>query len=127
VLNISRTKGYVHFEGQAHRLISECLPTEDPLAAEEHAENALNILGYIGARNDFAKALVTRAKLRRANGEIAAADQLLSQALSIFESLGTQDEPIKLKALLGGPDRLSSDSSGQHASTRLLRAHRDHP
>jgi len=109
VLNISRTTGYVHFEGQAHRLISECLPAENLLAAQEHVESALDILGRIGARNDFAKALVARAKLRRTDGDIEGADELLIEAVSIFESLGTRNEPLQVKAML------RADASGQRA------------
>jgi hypothetical protein len=120
VLNFTRTSGYVHFEGVAHRLISECLIVEEPTAAEHHIEMGLGILDRVGARNDFAKALMTRAQLRRADGDAAAADKLSTQALSIFESLGTQEEPAKIRALLGAPARLSPNTFGEHASARLL-------
>ena len=115
VLNFTRTSGYVHFEGVAHRLISECLAIEDPAAATNDIETALAILDRVGARNDFAKALVTRAKLWQANGDIPAADQLLTHALSIFEGLGTRGEPAKTKALLSGGVHFSSNTSARRA------------
>jgi class 3 adenylate cyclase len=74
-------------------------------------------LGFLSEkRNDFAKALVTRAKLRRVDGDIAAADKLLTQALSTFEALGTRHEPAKMQAVPGGLDRLSPNASGPRSN-----------
>src|SRR5271166_3619491 len=54
-------------------------------------------------------------------GDIAAAHKLLTQALSIFEAVGTRDEPAKVRAALGGLERLSRlVSEGERAPTRLL-------
>ncbi len=62
ILNESREAGYRHIEGLACWLMSNCL-REDPGAAEEYVEQAIRIFEAIGARNDFAKALATRAGL----------------------------------------------------------------
>jgi len=107
VLNFTRASGYVHFEGVAHRLISECLAVEDPAAAEDHIEMALDILDRVGARNDLAKALITKAKLRRAGGDDNIRRQLLNRANAIFEVLGTRDEPARVKTALDELDRRS--------------------
>jgi class 3 adenylate cyclase/tetratricopeptide (TPR) repeat protein len=107
VIETTRTIGYLHFEGLAHRLMGECLAVEEPLAAEEHAENALRILERCGAQNDFAKALVTRAELRRLNGDFATARELLQKAKKIFVTLGTLVEPARVDTALADLDRQS--------------------
>ena len=60
----------------------------------------------VGARNDLAKAMVTRAALRQRAGDVATARQLLHQANAIFRALGTLDEiPIRVEAALAALDR----------------------
>jgi class 3 adenylate cyclase/tetratricopeptide (TPR) repeat protein len=100
VLSVTQSQGYVHFEGIAHRLISECLARDGQVEAEEHIETALRILDRTGARNDFAKALVTKAKLRHAKGSDEISRQLLEQAYGIFRNLDTRDEPARVKTAL---------------------------
>jgi tetratricopeptide (TPR) repeat protein len=104
VIETTRTTGYLHFEGLAHRLMGECLAVEDPLAADEHAQNALRILERCCARNDFAKTLATRAELRRLAGDFATARELLTQAKEIFVTLGTRAEPARVDAALADLD-----------------------
>jgi tetratricopeptide (TPR) repeat protein len=100
VLSVTQSRGYLHFEGIAHRLISECLAGEAPLDADAHVDAALRILDRTGARNDFAKALVTKAKLRHAEGNDGISRQLLDQAYAIFQNLGTRDELARVKTVL---------------------------
>jgi class 3 adenylate cyclase/tetratricopeptide (TPR) repeat protein len=107
VLDTSRTTGYLHFKGLAHRLIGECLAIEAPSAAEEHVESALRILERIGARNDFAKALSTRARLRLLAGDFTTARELLNEANKIFVTLGTRAEPARVAAALAELDQRS--------------------
>jgi class 3 adenylate cyclase/tetratricopeptide (TPR) repeat protein len=92
VLRSSRETGYVYFEGLACWLMGECLAIEDVKAAAEWVEIALRILERIDARNDLAKAMVTRAALRQREGDIETARQLLQKADSTFRALGTRDE-----------------------------------
>jgi tetratricopeptide (TPR) repeat protein len=106
VLSVTQSAGYVHFEGIAHRLISECLASAAPVEADEHVESALRILDRTGARNDFAKALVTKAKLRHAEGSDRISRQLLDQAYAIFRNLDTRDELARVKAVF---DELQHD------------------
>jgi len=63
------------------------------------------ILEPIGARNDLARALVTRAALHQAAGDIAAAKQLLDRAAAIVQALGTLDEPARIEAAGAALDR----------------------
>jgi hypothetical protein len=111
VLATSRQTGYLYLEGLACWLMGECLATEAPSGAEDFVEDALRIFEEIGARNDLAKAMMTRAALHQRAGNIASAYQLLNQAYAIFQTLGTRDEPARVKATLvaldnGRPIRL---------------------
>lgn len=116
VLATTRTAGNLHYEGRACWLMSECLAPEAPASAEEYAENAMRIFERVGARNDLARALLTRAALRQSAGDVATARQLLDQAYAIFQALGTRDEPARVNAALaalerGSPIRLLADGS----------------
>ena len=107
VIERTRTIGYLHFEGLAHQLMGECLGVEEPVTAEAHAETALRILERCGAQNDFAKALATRAELRRLAGDLRMARGLLIQAKEIFVTLGTRIEPARMDRALAELDRRS--------------------
>jgi tetratricopeptide (TPR) repeat protein len=98
VLEPSRAMGYLHFEGVASWLMGECLAPEDPAAAEAYVETAMEILERIGARNELARGMLTRAALRQAAGDYTTARQLLDRAAAIFEELGTLDEPARVEA-----------------------------
>ncbi len=104
-LNTSRTTGYLHFEGWACWLMSECLAADAPASAEDYAESAMKILERVGARDDLAKATVTRAALRQDAGDAASARRLLDQAHAIFKALGTLGEPARVEAALAALDR----------------------
>ena len=97
-LEPSRAMGYLHLEGVAWWLMGESLAPEDPHSAETCVETAMGILQRIGARNELARAMVTRAALRQTAGDLTMARQLLDQAEAIFEALGTLDEPARVEA-----------------------------
>jgi class 3 adenylate cyclase/tetratricopeptide (TPR) repeat protein len=105
VLKTGRKTRYVHFEGLACWLMGECLAPEARASAEPYVETAMEILGRIGARNDLARAMVTRAALRQSAGDLAAAWRLLDQARTIFHALGTLDEPARVQAARAALDR----------------------
>jgi len=98
VLQTTRSTGYLQLEGVACWLMGEYLAPESSASAEPHVEKAMEILERIGARNDLARAMVTRAALRQTAGDIAAARQLLDKASEIFQALGTVDEPARVGA-----------------------------
>jgi class 3 adenylate cyclase/tetratricopeptide (TPR) repeat protein len=100
-----RTTGYQHYEGRACWLMGEYLAAEAPVSAEGYTETAIRIFEGVGARNDLAKAMVTRAALRQRAGDVAEARQLLDQAQAIFRALGTLDEPGRIAAALAALDR----------------------
>jgi class 3 adenylate cyclase/tetratricopeptide (TPR) repeat protein len=105
LIETSRTLGYLHFEATACWLMGECLAPEAPAAAEPYVESAMGILERIGARNDLARAMVTRAALRQVAGDIADARDLLDQADAIFQAIGTLDEPTRVEAARAALDR----------------------
>jgi tetratricopeptide (TPR) repeat protein len=100
VLATSRATGYLHYEGRACWLMSECLSDEAPADAENQIEAAMQIFERVDARNDLAKAMVTRAALRQRAGDVAAAQQLLEAADMIFHKLGTHGEFGRVDAAL---------------------------
>jgi len=100
VLTTSREFGYRHLEGIAHRLLSQSLTTEESGPAARHLETAMRILEAVGARNEYAKALVAQYELRRTEGHVAEGRRLLERALAVFEALGTLHEPRRVRAAL---------------------------
>jgi hypothetical protein len=118
-LNESRETGYRYIEGLACWLMSECLGRDDPGAAAEYVEKAIRIFEAIGARNDFAKALATRAGLLWRAGDSAAARQLFGEARDIFAALGTRDQQAMVKEMLGEVDR-NSALPGHHYVRSVL-------
>jgi class 3 adenylate cyclase/tetratricopeptide (TPR) repeat protein len=105
VLQINRSTGYLHLEGAACWLMGEYLASESPAAAEHSVETAMQILERIGARNDLARAMVTRAALRQAAGDLGTARELLDEAQAIFKTLRTLDEPARVEAAGAALDR----------------------
>src|SRR6516225_5002609 len=105
LLQTSRALGYSHLEGTACWLMGECLATEAPASAEPYVETAMEILEGIGARNDLARTMVTRAALRQAADDLTTARYLLDQAGAIFHELGTLDEPPRVEAARAALDR----------------------
>ena len=102
VLATCRATGYLHYEGRACWLMGEYLADDAPAAAEDHVGTAMRIFETVGARNDLAKAMVTRAALRQRAGDIAAARRLLEAANVIFHTLGTHGEFGRIDAALAG-------------------------
>ena len=103
VLATSRELGYRYLEGVAERLLGECLLAGDPERAARHLEEAAAILDAMGARDEFAKALVNMAELCRIRGEDGPARELLERAAGIFDDLGVLTELGRTRALLVTP------------------------
>lgn len=102
VLATCRATGYFHHEGRACWLMSECLAFDAPADAEDCVETAIRIFERVDARNDLAKAMVTRAALRQRTGDLATARQLLEEARTIFRNLGTRGEFARVDEALAG-------------------------
>jgi tetratricopeptide (TPR) repeat protein len=100
VLETSQSTGYLYLEGSACWLMGECLAPTALASAEDYVETAMRILEHVGARNDLARAMLTRAALRQRAEDFAGARQLLNRARAIFQALGTLDEPARVEAAL---------------------------
>ena len=73
--------------------------TGEPLAAP-HFEQSIAMFREIKAENELALAYADYGRLYKQQGEIMQARKYLKQALEIFERLGTQIEPDKVRAKL---------------------------
>src|SRR5207249_11006421 len=89
VFAASREGGYRHLEGIALRLRGQLLARTDPAAAARDVDSAIDILAHVGARNEYAKALVAQGDLRLTAGDAAKARGLFGRAVEIFQALGT--------------------------------------
>jgi tetratricopeptide (TPR) repeat protein len=105
VLRAIREIGYLYFEGLACWLMGECLASDAPLVAVEWVETAIGILEGMEARNDLAKAMITRASLCQRDGDVSAARRLIEKADAIFRALGTLDQRAKVKRAFAALDR----------------------
>jgi tetratricopeptide (TPR) repeat protein len=105
LINTCRDKGYFQLEGRACWLMGECLAAEVPSAANDYIATAMPIFEEVGARNDLARAMLTRAALLQKAGDLAAARRLLDQAGAIFEALHTLDEPARVDSAFAALDR----------------------
>ena len=99
VRETARDNGYRHLEGVAERLLAETFEPGDPPGAA-HVDAAMGICEEVGARNDLAKALVSRAAHCWTAGDLASARTALERALATFEALGTVDGRAVATALL---------------------------
>jgi class 3 adenylate cyclase/tetratricopeptide (TPR) repeat protein len=104
VLATSQKTNYLHFEARASWLMSECLAIGAPVVAEDCARSAMRIFEQVGARNDLAKAMVTLSALRQVAGDPGISRQLLDQAYTIFQALGTLDEVARVTRAVANLD-----------------------
>ena len=84
--------------GLAYWSMGDCLRREASAAAEDCVETAMRIFDQVGARNDLARAMVTRAALRQAAGDVNSARALIDQACEAFGALGTIGEIDRAKS-----------------------------
>jgi class 3 adenylate cyclase/tetratricopeptide (TPR) repeat protein len=105
LLEIIERCGMKFHIGCAHRLLGEIAlctnhtQVEAPLAAP-HFEQSIAVLRAIKAENELALAYAGYGRLHRQQGNITQAREYLTQALEIFERLGTLGEPDKVRQAL---------------------------
>ena len=83
--------------GWCHRTLGEVALKTDSAGAGPHFDRALSIFREIKAENELALAYAGVGRLRKLQGEYAEARRYLTQALAIFERLGTLIEPDKVR------------------------------
>lgn len=96
----SKESGFNHWEGMALRVLGEIYENSDIDKAENHIKNSIKILKRLGAKNELAKSYFSLGRLYKEKGEKNKAKKYATQALHIFEKLGTLHEPEKARNLL---------------------------
>jgi class 3 adenylate cyclase/tetratricopeptide (TPR) repeat protein len=100
LLDISQRCGMQFLLGSAHRLLGEVALCTDPSQAAPHFETSIATLRAIKAENELALAYAGYGRLHAQQGHSAQARDYLTQALTIFERLGTLGEPDKVRQAL---------------------------
>jgi ATP/maltotriose-dependent transcriptional regulator MalT len=83
--------------GKAHRVLAETYLKTNPTEAETRFEKSINIFREIKAENWLAHAYAGLGRLHKQQGNVEKAREFLTQALEIFERLGTLIEPDKVR------------------------------
>jgi tetratricopeptide (TPR) repeat protein len=101
-LEIADRCGARYYIGCVQRLLGEITLKADPDRAATHLEKSIDMLQEIRAENELALAYACYGLLHKQKGEIARAREYLTNALEIFERLGTLIEPDKARKELTG-------------------------
>ena len=88
------------YVGRAHRLLGEVALETDPNEAGTHFDQAISIFRETKAENELALAYAGYGRLHKQLGNAADARGYLTQALEIFDRLGTLIEPDKVRQKL---------------------------
>ena len=83
--------------GSAQRLLGEIAIETNPAQAAPHFENSIAVLREIKAENELALAYAGYGRFHKQHGNIEQAHEYLTNALEIFERLGTLLEPDKVR------------------------------
>jgi tetratricopeptide (TPR) repeat protein len=99
-LEMAELYGMRYELGFSHRLLAEIFLKNNPAQAAPHFEKSTAIFQEIKAENELALAYAGYGRLLKEQGEIARAREFLTNALEIFERLGTLIEPEKIREIL---------------------------
>jgi len=99
-LEITERCGARYYIGFAQRLLGEMALKNNPAQAALHFEKSIAVLREIEAENELALAYAGFGQYHRQKGLIAQAQEYLTNALEIFERLGTLIEPDKVREVL---------------------------
>jgi tetratricopeptide (TPR) repeat protein len=96
-LELAELSAMKYYMGWAHRLLGEVGLETNPDQAPPHFEQSITIFREINAQNDLALAYAGCGRLHKQHGNIGQARDYLTNALEIFERLGTLIEPDKVR------------------------------
>jgi len=99
-LEMAERCGFRYYAGFAQRLLGEIILKTNPAQAASHFEKSIAIFQDIKAENNLAMSYAGYGRLLKEQSEIARARELLTNALEIFERLGTLIEPEKVRGIL---------------------------
>ena len=86
--------------GSANRLLGEIALQTDPRQAGSHFEQSIATLSEIKAEHELALTYAGYGRYHVQQGDVVQARDYLTQALEIFERLGTLGEPEKVRQAL---------------------------
>jgi class 3 adenylate cyclase/tetratricopeptide (TPR) repeat protein len=96
-LEMAEQCGARYFVGFAHRVLGEIAIQTNLSQALLHLEKSITIFRKIKAENELALAYADCGRLHKKQAEITLAREYLTEALEIFERLGTLNEPDKVR------------------------------
>ncbi|MFC1857239.1 adenylate/guanylate cyclase domain-containing protein [Thermodesulfobacteriota bacterium] len=99
-LELTERCGMKLYMGWAHRLLGEIALETNPAQAEPQFEKSIETLQEIKAENELALSYASFGRFYKQQGNFAKAREYLTQALEIFERLGTLNEPDKVREKL---------------------------
>jgi tetratricopeptide (TPR) repeat protein len=100
-LEIAAPKNLPFHAGCAHRLLGETYLIKNSTLAEQQFEQSIPILQDLRAENELALAYAGLGRFHKQQGNNEQAREYLTNALEIFERLGTLLEPDKVRKELG--------------------------
>jgi len=105
VIGVAERCGMRLVLGAAHRLLAEVALSESAASgtrpgAAAHLERSIAILGEIGAQNELALTYACYGRLLAMDGQLDQARASLTDALELFEQLGTLEEPGRVREAL---------------------------
>jgi hypothetical protein len=80
--------GYDHLQGVGRRLVGESMLPDDPSGAASVLEQAIEILGRVGALNELAKSFSLRSDAARLSGHPSQAEDFHRRSQGILAALG---------------------------------------
>jgi tetratricopeptide (TPR) repeat protein len=99
-LENSKKSGFRNMKGMALRVLGEIYGASEFHKAKKYIEDSINIHKKVGAKNALAKSYLSLGKLYKEKGERVKARKYVTQALKLFEKLGTLHEPEKAREVL---------------------------
>ena len=104
-LELAERCGNRNYIRWAQRLLGEIAIETNPAQAAHHFDKSIVVLKEVKAENELAMAYAGYGRFCKQQGNIAEAREYLSNALKIFERLGTLIQPDKVREELAGlPD-----------------------
>ena len=97
LLGIAEDAGIPYCVGLARLLLGEMSLETDPADARSHFDKSISVFQEIKAENVLAMAYAGMGRYHKKQGDLEQAREYLTQALEIFERLGTLVEPDKVR------------------------------
>ena len=101
-LKVAERCGARYYVGWAHRVLGEIAVETNPAQAAHHFDKSIAVLEEIKAENELAMAYAGYGRFHKQQGNFTEASEYLTNALEIFERLGTLIQPAKAREELAG-------------------------